>query len=301
MSGAQVDVTEYTDPGCSWAWGSEPKLRLLQWRFGHLLNWRQVMGGLVDDYLAQSAQEGRKSASLVGDSQMVVDHWAKVSMHSSMPHPASLRSVNANTKIACMAVKAAQRQSPELGARVLRRLREWQFVVGEPLDNKIAVIAAISGVPGLDVDEYVAHLDDPATLVEYQRDWDETRRPNAAARNNEDDHFGNGRLAKDGSRWRYRFPTLVFSGPAGEATVAGWKPVDDYLAALAQVGPGILERAVADPTTDEVIERWGTAADIELLTLCGPASNDPTDVVAHNWGGGMFFLSEPEARSRGLA
>ena len=44
-----VAVTEYTDPICSWAWGTEPKLRLLQWRHGHRLTWRVVMGGLVGD------------------------------------------------------------------------------------------------------------------------------------------------------------------------------------------------------------------------------------------------------------
>ena len=44
-----AEVTEYTDPICSWAWGTEPKLRLLQWRPGHRLSWRVAMGGLVGD------------------------------------------------------------------------------------------------------------------------------------------------------------------------------------------------------------------------------------------------------------
>ena len=34
MAGPLVEVIEYTDPVCSWAWGSEPKLRLLRWRHG---------------------------------------------------------------------------------------------------------------------------------------------------------------------------------------------------------------------------------------------------------------------------
>ena len=29
----RVEVVEYTDVMCSWAWGSEPKLRLLRWRY----------------------------------------------------------------------------------------------------------------------------------------------------------------------------------------------------------------------------------------------------------------------------
>ena len=44
-----VGVTYYTDPGCSWAWGTEPKVRKLVWEFGERLAWRYVMGGLVGD------------------------------------------------------------------------------------------------------------------------------------------------------------------------------------------------------------------------------------------------------------
>lgn len=44
-----IEVTEFTDPGCSWAWGTEPKLRLLRWRFDDRLRWRRVMGGLIGD------------------------------------------------------------------------------------------------------------------------------------------------------------------------------------------------------------------------------------------------------------
>ena len=49
-----------------------------------------------------------------------------------------------------------------------------------------------------------------------------------------------------------------------------------------------------------MIERWGTAADVELALLAGPRSSDPTDVVAFQWGGGAFFLTTAEARARGI-
>ena len=42
-----VEVVEYSDPWCSWAWGTEPKLRRLRWRYGDRLEWRTVMGDLV--------------------------------------------------------------------------------------------------------------------------------------------------------------------------------------------------------------------------------------------------------------
>lgn len=292
-------VTEYTDPGSAWAWGSEPKFRLLDWRFGHGLSWRRVLGGMVDDLVTQSAAEGQPVHPRT-DADRFVELWRSVHATTGMPFPVELRAAYSTTKIACLAVKAAERQGLAQGGRVLRRLREWMFLIGEPFDTMVSVVAAVSGVPGLDIDRFVEAMSDPETLVAYQHDWEETRRPNAHARQLQDDHAGHGRVRADGTRFRYAFPTLVIEGPGGSVTVAGWRPMEDYLAALAQVDPALAADARPDPTTDEVIERWGTAADVELATLAGPRSADPSGVVVHQWGGGAFFLTEAEARARGL-
>ena len=45
----KIEVVEYTDAVCSTAWGAEPLLRKLQWRYGEQLAWRKVMGGLIGD------------------------------------------------------------------------------------------------------------------------------------------------------------------------------------------------------------------------------------------------------------
>ena len=42
-----IEVVEFTDPGCSWAWGTEPKLRLLQWRYGEQLRAAGVTKGML--------------------------------------------------------------------------------------------------------------------------------------------------------------------------------------------------------------------------------------------------------------
>src|SRR5215211_1031978 len=43
-------ATYYTDPACSWSWGSEPKLRRLMWEFGDEVRFTWVMGGLARSY-----------------------------------------------------------------------------------------------------------------------------------------------------------------------------------------------------------------------------------------------------------
>ncbi|MEM8902846.1 MAG: DsbA family protein [Actinomycetota bacterium] len=295
-----VSITEFTDPGSVWAWGSEPKLRLLEWRYGDQVEWRRVMGGMAEDEQSHPLATGAR-LDPANDAPAAVEVWRSVHGVTGMPFPSELRTVFASTRLACLAVKAAQVQGDDVGARVLRRLREWTFVVGERFDTTVAVVAAISGVPGLDVDDYVAALSDPQTMIAYQEDWEATRRPNAQARQVEDDHPGHGRVRADGNRFRYAFPTLVLEGPGGVETVAGWKPIEDYVAALGRAAGGEVLTARPDPTTDEVIARWGTAADVELAVLAGSRGSDPSDVVAHEWGGGVFFLTRAEARSLGLA
>ena len=44
-----IEIVEYTDPYCTWCWGSEPVLRHLQEAYGDQLTIRFVMGGLVED------------------------------------------------------------------------------------------------------------------------------------------------------------------------------------------------------------------------------------------------------------
>jgi protein-disulfide isomerase-like protein with CxxC motif len=42
-----IDVIEFTDPGCPWAYSASPALAALQWRYGDQLEWRIVTIGLT--------------------------------------------------------------------------------------------------------------------------------------------------------------------------------------------------------------------------------------------------------------
>jgi len=44
-----LEVLAFTDPVCTWCWGSEPVLRKLQVGYGEQIRIRPVMGGLVED------------------------------------------------------------------------------------------------------------------------------------------------------------------------------------------------------------------------------------------------------------
>ena len=41
-----VEIIEFTDPVCTWCWGSEPKVRKLETVYGDRIRVRYVMGAL---------------------------------------------------------------------------------------------------------------------------------------------------------------------------------------------------------------------------------------------------------------
>ena len=44
-----IEIIEFTDPVCTWCWGSEPVLRKLETRYGEQVKISYIMGGLVQD------------------------------------------------------------------------------------------------------------------------------------------------------------------------------------------------------------------------------------------------------------
>lgn len=301
-----IEVTCYTDPGCSWAWGSEGKLRRLRYEFPDRLSWRFVMGGLVGDMAVYAP-------GLVGDGSgaRLARYWQSIAAHTGMPTPADLPRAYRSTEPAGRAVKAAELQGAEVGWRVLRRLRESIFILCRPTDNEDEILAAIRGVPGLDEDRFVRDLRTAEVEAAYRRDWEETRHPNEYVCNLEDTGApGIGKARETEGRLRYVFPTLVFRGPAGEFTAPGWQAYEDYLAAMEGAAPGATAHPHGLPVPAQVLRDYGTAATKEIEVICGlpPESAlaamrelaQQGDVVAYPPGQDVFWLTPEEARPRGL-
>lgn len=294
-----VSVTEYTDPICSWAWGTEPKLRLLRWRHGHRMTWRTVMGGLIGD-----ATNGRADWDPVLAAKPMQVYWRQTNRYTGQPYPVPMRRMARSTDPAGRAVHAALRQGPDVAARVLRRLRESTFIFGITPYTPEEFATAAGGVPGLDVTRFVADLAHPAVAADYQRDWEETRNPNDHVRFLEGNYVGIGNLKHSEGHDRYAFPTLIFRGEGGEVTVPGWLPYSAYVDALESVCPGSTAEARPDPTPAEALDAWGSLTDKELAVLCGDDVASglavPAGTVAHNWGAGLAYFTQAEASARGL-
>jgi protein-disulfide isomerase-like protein with CxxC motif len=291
----KVEATEYTDAVCSTAWGAEPLLRRLDWRHGHHLTWRKVMGGLVGD-----AARGKDGWERIGAAEPMREYWKRVWRLTGMPYPNPMKLMLKSTDPLGAAVKAAELQGHDVADAVLRRFRERIFVDGIGPQTPDEFAEATVGVAGLDQARWRADQARPEVAAAYRADWQETREPNDYVRHLKHDSPMNGELKHSEGHDRYALPTVIFRGPGGEHTVAGWVPYEAYEAGLEAALPGATADPRPDPTPAQAFERWGMLTGKELAFLCGEAAKPPAGVVTHDWGDGLVYYTASEARARGI-
>lgn len=291
----RVEAVEYTDCVCSTAWGAEPLLRRLDWRHGHRLTWRKVMGGLVGN-----AATGKEHWDRISAAEPMRAYWKRVWKLTGMPYPNPMRLMLQSTDPAGRAVKAAERQGQAVAHAVLRRFREQIFVFGIGPQTPDEFAAATHGVPGLDQARWRADQALAEVEAAYQADWRETRAPNDYVRHLKHDSPMNGELKHSEGHDRYALPTVIFRGPKGDHTVAGWVPYEDYVAGLEAALPGATADPRPDPTPAQAFARWAMLTAKELAFLCGEDAKPPSDTVTHDWGDGLVYFAPAEAKARGL-
>lgn len=277
-----LTVVEFTDPMCPWAWGSEPTMRYLRAAVPGAA-WRRVFGVLfhpgddpAPDPEAETAWYHRHVQDIAG--------------HTGAPWPARLERVALSSRPSSLAAIAAAWQGGEVADRVLRRLRETFFVLGQPADTADRVLSAVRGVPGLDVARLAAEVDAPRTRRAAARDFRECRRPapEVVGLRAEGPHPGAAKKAEGGTR--YAFPTVVFAGPAGRAVVPGWRPLQAYLDAAERAAPGCVR--AAPPFGDLARYRSLTGPEARLLLGVAPPPPGAVEVATP---GGSVFLDPGEA------
>ena len=293
-----VHAVEFTDPMCSWAWGTEPKYRRLQWQYGDRLELRQVVVGIFSPgWEAMFLTEEGRAHPAASIYYRPADYFAVVTETTGAPYASPHHRPLLNSEDPCRIAVAARAQGADVAERVLRRLRESMFLHGRPADTVERALEALDGVPGLDVAQLVKDMDDPDTEAAWQADWAEARRPNEYVSSREDKRPGMGAAQAQNGQMRYGLPCVVLTGPAGEATVAGWCDWSAWEAALEQVAPGITADARPLPTPAEALAVWPTLTRAEIDELCGPDAVPPAGVVVHTWPGGEVWLSAEEAAS----
>jgi predicted DsbA family dithiol-disulfide isomerase len=241
---ADVRITEYTDPGCPWAYSAEPIRRRLDWLYGDRLEWRLRMVVLAcspEDYLERGFTPEKQSEA-----------YKQIASEHGMPIDTRQRSRMAATQPACRAVVAARRHDPAAARRLLRCLRVHNFAGDGLLDEPelIELAAASASIDRLALEAWVA---EPGVQEELEEDMAAARRPLPAARVL--DH----KLANWSGGRRYTCPTYEVTRVSDGVTLAvpGFQPFAVLDVLLANLVPGTDRR---DPPggVEEVLHWFGS-------------------------------------------
>ena len=143
---ADVCITEFTDPGCPWAFSAEPFRARLSWLYGAELEWKVRLVGLA------ASPQDNEAKGLTAAKQARA--FAKIAREHGMPIDTSERPRTAATVPACRAVVAARIHAPDAMRALLRSLRVRTFA-GELLDEP-ETIAGAARDAGIEPDELQA-------------------------------------------------------------------------------------------------------------------------------------------------
>jgi predicted DsbA family dithiol-disulfide isomerase len=257
---AELTITEYTDPGCPFAWSAEPARWRLQWLYGDQLDWEVRMVGLAED---GSVYEDKGFTA-----QRMSDSFRHLGALHHMPMDTALRPRMAGTVPACRAVVAVRRHRPELEWPMLRALRVLHFA-GHLLDEPSTLAAAAERV-GIEPAELEAWLAEPETEELLRQDMAQSRNPSAGAL------ALSHKLARTETGHRYTCPSYEVTRDSDGASlsVPGFQPVAAYEVAVANLAPDASRREDPDDVR-EVLEWAGEPlATIEVATIC---ATDLTD------------------------
>jgi putative protein-disulfide isomerase len=235
-----------TDPACVWSWASEPALRALMVEFADEVQWTFVMGGLAREF----APEG------------MVPKWLDAAAESGMPTDPRIwhEGPPKSSYPACMAVKAAAEQGPDVTYRYLRAVREGLMCGRRKLDTTEALVDEARSA-GLDAERFRIDLGSHAIVEAFGTDLEIARDVPEVA------HRSDKARCSDAGVERVPFPTLRFEADDGRVSwLCGFHPVEDYReAALAAGARPSKERR---PGVLEVLRRFGRMAAPEVAAVC---------------------------------
>jgi predicted DsbA family dithiol-disulfide isomerase len=261
---AAATITEFTDPGCPFAFSAEPIRWRLRWIYGEQIEWRTRMVGLAEtaeEYLEKGFDPARQSEA-----------FAKLSSEHHMPIDTSERPRMAATIPACRAVVAARLHAPEGEAGLLRRLRVRHFS-GELLDLPETIDGAAVDA-GIDPAELGQWTESPEVADALAEDMRAARHPVPAAL------ALDGKLAGWSGGRRYTCPSYeIRAGDDGPVAVPGFQPAAVYDVVLANLLP---EAELRDPpeSVAEVL-RWAATplATQEVAVVCGLSFNPAREAL----------------------
>jgi predicted DsbA family dithiol-disulfide isomerase len=264
---SDVCITEFTDPGCPWAYSAEPFRRRLSWLYGDRITWKVRVVGLAKDPRQYATRGFTPEKQAAAFRHIARDH--------GMPIDTSVRPRMAATVPACRTIVAARMHAPGHERRLLRCLRVRHFS-GELLDEPSTLREAAADA-GLDPGELERWAAEPAVDAALADDMRAAREPIDAARVL--DH----KLANWSGGRRYTCPSyeVVRESDGVRIAVPGFQPWAVYDVVLANLVPGV-DRREPPSGVDEVLRWTGTPlASKEVAVVCDVDVPQAREALGH--------------------
>ena len=241
---ARVAIRHFTDPGCPFAFSAERQRHRLLWLYGDQIDWELHM--IV---IGEEKSEWRASPT-----------FRRLQLLYGMPIDWRERLWGAATIHACRAVVAARLRWPDRAGALLRRLRVLTMA-GALLDDSDTLELA-AGQAGLPVAELAAYCAEPEVEAALRQDMREARDPSPAAR--AQDY----KLAGPSEERRYTCPSYEMVGGGMRLDLPGFRPIEAYEAALANLEPALTRRP--DPESPAAVLAWAPypLATAEVAAVC---------------------------------
>lgn len=245
-----IEILAFTDPVCTWCWGSEPVLRKLETWYGGQLHIRYVMGGLVEDIRAFYDRANDIGGDPERSNASIARHWLEASERHGMPvRVEGFRLFTAETVSTYpqnIAFKAAELTNPALAARYLRRMREASAAEARETGRREVLIELASEV-GLDVAAFIGHLNDGSAEKAFREDIETTRRYGVRG-----------------------FPAFLFRYGERELMLRGYQSFSAMQAVIDTLSSGILRGRPPEKGAENIFEflrASGRAAPVELAVV----------------------------------
>jgi len=256
-----IEITCYTDPYCTWCWGSEPVLQKLKEQYGEQIKIRYVMGGLVEDI-----RQFHDPANDIGGEhwyQEVADHWLEASNHHKMPVDErvfyDMKDENFSTHPACIAYKSATFQGEKIAHRYLRRLREAASIERKIIQHR-EVQDALALEVGLDVEQFRESIDSGRAFKAFYSDRLECKRKSI-----------------------HGFPSYIVRGNNEEVLLNGYIPYQTFDYCLQDLSSNLLQPKEKKASMTQVltfITRHQRVAPIEVATVFDVSTQKANEILA---------------------
>lgn len=168
-----IEILYYTDPYCTWCWGSEPILRHIEETYGKQIKITYKMGGLVENI-----DRFYDPLNRISTVEQVAPHWLEASQRHGMPVDVKvfeeIKSDFKSTYPANIAYKAAQFQGAELAEKFLRRMREAAASERQHI-HRAEVLIKLAEEVGLDKERFAKDLKSKKAEEDFWADLYEAR------------------------------------------------------------------------------------------------------------------------------